>query len=33
MEERAEELVGLEVDGVPDGRCPATPEILRPTLS
>jgi hypothetical protein len=33
MEVQTEELVGLEVDGVLDGRCPATPEILRPALS
>jgi hypothetical protein len=28
MEERAEELVRLEVDGRRDGRCLATPGVL-----
>jgi hypothetical protein len=33
MEERAEELVRLEVDGLRDCPCPATPGGLRPAVS
>jgi len=33
MEDRAEELVWLEGDGVRDCRCPATPGSLRLAVS